>query len=76
MPAVGTDAEWVDYVGLRLIKDVEIEIGGQRIKFVGAQKHQAAASLCKAAENSFGGAHYPFHGHGINMGMPQMLVAC
>jgi hypothetical protein len=27
----GADAEYVDYAGLRLIKNVEIEIGGQRI---------------------------------------------
>lgn len=25
------DAEWVDYVGLRLLKTVEIEVGGQRL---------------------------------------------
>ena len=76
MPDITTSSEWVDFVGLRLIKDVEIEIGGQRIKPVGAQKHQAVASLCKAAEKTFGGAQYPFHGQGIYSGMPQMLVSC
>jgi hypothetical protein len=71
-----SDTVWVAFPGLRLLADVELEIGGQRIKLVGAQKHQAATSMCKVAENSFGDAHYPFHGHGTNMGMSQMLVAC
>lgn len=31
VPALAVSAEWVDYVGLRLMQDVEIEIGGQRI---------------------------------------------
>jgi len=31
VPALSGGADWVDYVGLRLLKDVEIEIGGQRI---------------------------------------------
>jgi len=31
LPAAGEDKEWVDFVGLRLIKNVELEIGGQRI---------------------------------------------
>ena len=31
LPALVSGQEWVDYVGLRLLRDVEIEIGGQRI---------------------------------------------
>jgi hypothetical protein len=31
LPALSGNAEWVDYVGLRLLKTVEVEIGGQRI---------------------------------------------
>lgn len=31
VPELSGGADWVDYVGLRLLKDVEIEIGGQRI---------------------------------------------
>ena len=31
MPALTESQDWVDYVGLRLMDDVEIEIGGQRI---------------------------------------------
>lgn len=31
MPSTDDTVSWVEYVGLRLIKDVEIEIGGQRI---------------------------------------------
>lgn len=76
MPSTDATVQWVDYVGLRLIADVEIEIGGQRIKIVGAQKHHATPSLCKGVENTFGGAQHPFHGHGTFTGMPQMLVAC
>ena len=49
-------AEWVDYIGLRLIKNVEIEIGGQRMKIVSAQKHQATSKLCREVENPFGGS--------------------
>jgi len=31
LPAAGSGKKWCDYVGLALIKNVEIEIGGQRI---------------------------------------------
>lgn len=31
VPALASNTQWVDYVGLRLLKYVEIEIGGQRI---------------------------------------------
>lgn len=31
LPALSGSVDWVDYVGLRLLRDVEIEIGGQRI---------------------------------------------
>lgn len=31
LPTLTGGADWVDYVGLRLLRDVEIEIGGQRI---------------------------------------------
>lgn len=75
IPAIGSASDWVEYVGLRLIKDVEIEIGGQRIKNVGAEKHQATSQLCREVGNTFVGAQHPFHGPGTFMGMPQMLVA-
>jgi hypothetical protein len=57
---------YVDYLGLRLIKNVEIEIGGQRINnLVGAEKHQAIPKLCSGMEKNFRGAHHT---------LPQMLV--
>jgi hypothetical protein len=31
LPDLAPGAQWVDFVGLKLLKDVEIEIGGQRI---------------------------------------------
>lgn len=31
MPSTGPSVRWVDYIGLRLIADVNIEIGGQQI---------------------------------------------
>jgi hypothetical protein len=31
LPNLAPGAQWVDFVGLKLLKDVEIEIGGQRI---------------------------------------------
>lgn len=69
----GTPA-YVPYAGLRLLKEVEIEIGGQRIKLVGAEKYQAISSLCKEMENPFSGAQHPSLGQGYLTGMPQMLV--
>ncbi len=67
--------DYVRYPGLKLINYVEIEIGGQRIKNVGAEKHQATSQLCRDVEKTFVGAQHPFHGPGTFMGMPQMLVA-
>ena len=75
VPAL-TAGEWVDYVGLRLLRDVEIEIGGQRIKNVGAEKYQAISPLCREVEKTFVGAQHPFQTSGTFMGMPQMLVKC
>ena len=38
---------WCDYVGHALIKNVEVEIGGQRINsFIGAEKYQALNNIC------------------------------
>ena len=77
LPAITSGGSWVAYPGLRLLKYVEIEIGGQRIKIVGAEKHQAISQLCREMGNTFGGAQHPFHCPGTFMGMPQMLVgAC
>lgn len=64
LPAL-TSGEWVEFPGVRLIKAVEIEIGGQRIKLVGAEKHQAIPKMCKGMEKNFSGAQKH---------MPQMLV--
>jgi hypothetical protein len=79
LPATTVSA-WVAYPGLRLLKYVEIEIGGQRIKNVGAQKRQAISQFCRDIEKTLGGAKHPFHCPGtsslMNMGMPQTLVAC
>lgn len=76
LPALPSGAEWVDFVGLRMLTDVEIEIGGQRIKTVGAEKYQAESKLCRDSEKTFSGAQYPFQTPGTFMGQPQMLVAC
>ena len=80
LPALSSPSDWVAYPGLRLLKYVEIEIGGQRIKNVGAEKHQAISPLCRDVEKTFVGAQHPFHRPGTgmlnhSMGMPQMLVA-
>jgi hypothetical protein len=76
LPAqTASGAAWAPYAGLRLLKEVEIEIGGQRIKHVGAQKHLTVANECKATENIIGGAHSRFYDCRIAMGMPQMLVS-
>lgn len=57
---------YVKYLGLRLIKNVEIEIGGQRINnLVGAEKHQAIPKLCNGMGKNFRGAQHI---------LPQMLV--
>lgn len=37
---------WCDWVGHALIKNVEVEIGGQRIKNVGAEKYQVFNTVC------------------------------
>jgi hypothetical protein len=73
LPAVDS-GEYVDFVGLRLIKAVEIEIGGQRINFVGAQKHQDTPLLCKGVGNPFGGTQPLSFWPKKHTGMPQMLV--
>ena len=66
LPALGSGKSWTSYPGLALIKDVEIEIGGQRInKLVGAEKHQAIPKLCNGMGKNFCGAQHF---------MPQMLV--
>jgi hypothetical protein len=37
---------WCDYVGHALIRNVEVEVGGQRIKLIGAEKYQALNTIC------------------------------
>lgn len=74
LPAL-TAGRWVDYVGLRLLKYVEIEIGGQRINLVGAQKHQAVSNLCKDTGKTFGGSQSQFFDQRTINGIPQMLVS-
>lgn len=39
---------WVDWIGEVLIKNVEIEIGGQRINVVSPQKYHASMVSCAA----------------------------
>lgn len=39
---------WVDWIGEVLIKNVEIEIGGQRIKAICPQKYHASMVSCAA----------------------------
>ena len=41
-----TTGGWCDWVGHALIKNVEVEIGGQRIKNIGAQEYQAFNTIC------------------------------
>lgn len=41
---------WLNWVGHILIKSVEVEIGGQRIKLVSPEKYHALAVICAAAE--------------------------
>lgn len=66
MPSPEGDATYVDYAGLRLIKNVEIEIGGQRINnLVGAEKHQTISKLYNGMEKNFSG---------VQQFLPQMLV--
>ena len=39
---------WLNWLGHILIKSVEVEIGGQRIKNVSAEKYQARMLTCAA----------------------------
>jgi hypothetical protein len=39
---------WLNWLGHILIKNVELEIGGQRIDFVSAEKYQAPMLTCAA----------------------------
>lgn len=40
---------WVDWIGEALVKNVEIEIGGQRIKsLIGPEKYHAPMVSCAA----------------------------
>jgi hypothetical protein len=47
-PTAGGSATkgWCDYVGHALIRNVEVEVGGQRIKLIGAEKYQALNTIC------------------------------
>jgi hypothetical protein len=44
----GVDFRWLDWIGHILVKNVEIEIGGQRINNISAQKYQAPLVCCAA----------------------------
>jgi hypothetical protein len=39
---------WLNWLGHILVKNVEIEIGGQRINNIGAEKYQAPMLTCAA----------------------------
>ena len=45
---VATGFRWLNWLGHILVKTVEVEIGGQRINFVGAEKYQAPMLTCAA----------------------------
>jgi len=44
----GVSFRWLDWIGHILIKNVEIEIGGQRINNISAQEYQAPMVYCAA----------------------------
>jgi hypothetical protein len=44
----GTSFRWLNWLGHILIKSVELEIGGQRINDVSAEKYQAPMLTCAA----------------------------
>lgn len=46
--ANNTAFRWLNWVGHILMKTVEIEIGGQRIKNISAEKYQAPMLTCAA----------------------------
>ncbi len=43
---VQTAFRWLDWIGHVVVKTVEIEIGGQKIKNVGLEKHHATMQCC------------------------------
>jgi hypothetical protein len=43
-----TGFRWLNWLGHILVKNIEIEIGGQRIKNVSAEKYQAPMLTCAA----------------------------
>ena len=43
-----TGFRWLNWVGHILIRNVELEIGGQRIKNVSAEKYQVPMLVCAA----------------------------
>jgi hypothetical protein len=45
---VGKAFRWLNWLGHILVKNVEIEIGGQRINYIGAEKYQAPMLTCAA----------------------------
>ena len=48
-PAAGkVGFRWLNWVGHILVKNVEIEIGGQRINYVSAEKYQVPMLVCAA----------------------------
>ena len=46
--AGGASFRWLNWVGQLLVKSVEIEIGGQRIENVSAEKYPASMISCAA----------------------------
>ncbi len=44
----GAQFRWLNWVGHNLIKNVEIEIGGQRINSISAEKYHAPVLCCAA----------------------------
>jgi hypothetical protein len=44
----GAQFRWLNWPGHNLIKNVEIEIGGQRINNIGAEKYHAPIVSCLA----------------------------
>lgn len=57
LPA-GGGATYVDWVGLRLIKNVEIEIGGQRIKYCRCGKAFSLSQMYKNRGKTVSGVHH------------------
>ena len=65
LPALSGGAQWAKYAGLRMIKNVEIEIGGQRINLSVQKSIRPFQSCAMEWKKNFSGAQHF---------MPQMLV--